>query len=787
MTRHSAIESLEARIAPAITVFHPIPDIVAGVGKTGATVDLEAIVDEDGSHRTRVEFTLNMTLPGQTSPAKITLDLFDDKAPLSVQNFLSYVNGPDGANYLGTFFHRVFDFGTGSGAGMDIIQAGGFDVTNLTQHIPTGLTLHNEYNPDDLELQNSRGTISMAKTALSPHTATSEWFINLTDNSTILGGANNGGFTVFGKVTDESLATIDAIGQAMKINRQGALTDLPVQGYPEGGTSAPEPKHLFQITEAKVVAIPSDAAGYTFSAVATEVGSTTESTLLTTSVNGGQLTLNYLTGKTGQADVTVTIKKTGEADVTDTFRVKVQPNLITNLASHSLPDQFFIADKGTSKITLSNNGGGLAKGSVKLQLFLSEIINNGNDPKTFTVDEDDIPLEEKVVSINIASGKSATLPLKFDVEYGVGEKVLVNGKAYLVVAKVDTAGAGFTELFTDDNDDAFRQTNTGYVFNLAVGKAGNRVDRSLTLEGVTYTLSGNGTAVLVPLEGGSFSINVTGTDANSNFTVKTGRGVEQHIQDINISTTIGRLNLGTVNLHGDFTALGGAKSITLGDLMGGPIDRTLSINAFPGGTQKLALSFGDVTDYSLTTNMPVSKLSAKSWLDTEATTGANDIFVAGLGSLKIAGGLEASVFNASTAKIAQIQIGGTLNGATIKTLGDIGSVKLRNMVSSSVLAGVAQQPNDLGDFADGRTISSFTVTENLSDSVVAAAKFNSIVLGSVNTTAGTTVKGIYADAIKSYLRKGEGGVRLSRLDDTTPAPEVPTLYNSSGNYEVALF
>src|SRR4030095_14909003 len=135
-------------------------------------------------------------------------------------------------------------FGTGSGAGRDIIQAGGFDVTNLTKHIETGLTLHNEYNPDDLELQNTRGTIAMAKTALSPHTATSEWFINLTDNSTILGAANNGGFTVFGKVTDQSLAVIDAIGQAMKIDQKGALTDLPVQNYPAGGTTAPTANQL---------------------------------------------------------------------------------------------------------------------------------------------------------------------------------------------------------------------------------------------------------------------------------------------------------------------------------------------------------------------------------------------------------------------------------------------------------------------------------------------------------------------------------------------------------------
>src|SRR5688572_31196070 len=91
MTRHPAIESLESRIAPAITIFHPIPDIVAGVGKTGATIDLGAMVDDDGTYRTQVKFTTNFKLPGETEFAVITLELFDDKAPLSVQNFLSYL------------------------------------------------------------------------------------------------------------------------------------------------------------------------------------------------------------------------------------------------------------------------------------------------------------------------------------------------------------------------------------------------------------------------------------------------------------------------------------------------------------------------------------------------------------------------------------------------------------------------------------------------------------------------------------------------------------------------
>src|SRR5688500_13677672 len=94
----SVLEPLEARIAPAATIANPLFDVVAATGQTGVTIDLDAMLDSAASFRTRVELVTNFTMSGTSSPAVITLELFDDKAPLNVANFLRYVQDAGAAN-----------------------------------------------------------------------------------------------------------------------------------------------------------------------------------------------------------------------------------------------------------------------------------------------------------------------------------------------------------------------------------------------------------------------------------------------------------------------------------------------------------------------------------------------------------------------------------------------------------------------------------------------------------------------------------------------------------------
>ena len=151
-----------------------------------------------------------------TSMGKIVLELYSDKAPKTVENFLGYV---DSDFYNGTLFHRVIrDF---------MIQGGGFGEDH--QQKTPGKPIKNEANNG---LRNTRGTIAMARTP-DPHSATAQFFINTVDNRTLdhtSPSPDGWGYTVFGKVV-EGLDVVDAIGKTATatrfLNRQPSR-DVPV-------------------------------------------------------------------------------------------------------------------------------------------------------------------------------------------------------------------------------------------------------------------------------------------------------------------------------------------------------------------------------------------------------------------------------------------------------------------------------------------------------------------------------------------------------------------------------
>ena len=143
----------------------------------------------------------------------ITLELDADKAPLSVENFLSYVaNG----HYNQTVFHRVIkDF---------MIQGGGFEP-GMKQK-PCAAPIDNEANTG---LHNDIYTVAMARTS-DPHSATAQFFINTTDNSFLNHSSptpQGWGYAVFGKVV-AGTEVVDAI-RAVKTGRKGFHDDVPVQ------------------------------------------------------------------------------------------------------------------------------------------------------------------------------------------------------------------------------------------------------------------------------------------------------------------------------------------------------------------------------------------------------------------------------------------------------------------------------------------------------------------------------------------------------------------------------
>ena len=141
-----------------------------------------------------------------TSLGDIKLELYEEKAPITVANFLSYV---EEGFYDSTIFHRVIN--------NFMVQGGG--ITADMKQKPTKAPIKNEA---DNGLKNERGTIAMARTA-DVNSATSQFFINHKDNSFLDHGVRDFGYAVFGKVV-EGIEIVDKIA-AVK-TRPG---DVPVE------------------------------------------------------------------------------------------------------------------------------------------------------------------------------------------------------------------------------------------------------------------------------------------------------------------------------------------------------------------------------------------------------------------------------------------------------------------------------------------------------------------------------------------------------------------------------
>ncbi len=162
----------------------------------------------------------------ETQLGTFELELFDEQAPVTVENFLNYVRDGD---YVDSVIHRSVvspvDF---------VIQGGAYRIVDdQVSSIPTDDPIVNEPG-----ILNTRGTIAMAKLSGDPNSATSSWFINLVDNPDL--DTQNGGFTVFGRVVGNGMAVVDAIA------------DLPVRSLGVSGfTSTP----LYDWSNGEVVGV----------------------------------------------------------------------------------------------------------------------------------------------------------------------------------------------------------------------------------------------------------------------------------------------------------------------------------------------------------------------------------------------------------------------------------------------------------------------------------------------------------------------------------------------------
>lgn len=150
------------------------------------------------------------TVVFSTTLGEITIELYPDKASVTVENFLAYV---DAGFFDKTIFHRVIP-------GF-VLQGGGFteDMKQKTTRPPIK-------NEAENGLKNKRGALSMARTS-DINSATSQFFINLKDNSSLDHGTRDFGYAVFAKVT-AGMDVVDKIA-AVPTGNRGRFQDVPVK------------------------------------------------------------------------------------------------------------------------------------------------------------------------------------------------------------------------------------------------------------------------------------------------------------------------------------------------------------------------------------------------------------------------------------------------------------------------------------------------------------------------------------------------------------------------------
>jgi cyclophilin family peptidyl-prolyl cis-trans isomerase len=146
-----------------------------------------------------------------TSMGNFTIELNAERAPLTVANFLKYV---DQGHYSGTIFHRV--------VANFVIQGGGFDAGGKAIPAPNKVV-----NESGNGLTNQRGTVGLARSS-EPHGGDSQFYVNLYDNEALDPNKTRWGYAVFGKVV-QGMEVVDKIGNVQTGSRGIFKEDSPLQ------------------------------------------------------------------------------------------------------------------------------------------------------------------------------------------------------------------------------------------------------------------------------------------------------------------------------------------------------------------------------------------------------------------------------------------------------------------------------------------------------------------------------------------------------------------------------
>jgi len=262
------------------------------------TVDLRLSFAIDGVSGTIVRFDTILGL--------INVELFDISTPITVENFLRYV---DRGSYINSLIHRV--------SPSFVIQGGGFKIPVPPTEPPTAITALDSIE-NEAGISNLRGTLAAAR-SLELDSATNEWFFNLVDNTFLDDPVSP--YAVFGRVIGNSILVVDSIGQVKPFD----------MGVGEPFTEFPLINPSVPLVEENYVAIYSvepipvyPTAGEDMSALTFAVSST-DPGLVTPNLENSELRLSYPSGEAGSAEITVECSDSDGNKALTSFMVEVNP------------------------------------------------------------------------------------------------------------------------------------------------------------------------------------------------------------------------------------------------------------------------------------------------------------------------------------------------------------------------------------------------------------------------------------------------------------------------------
>ena len=318
----ASVSNAAPKLLPVLN--HSIADQSVAVGSSSISLNMANSFGMEEIDDQVVRFTSQFNNSG--APIVMDMALFSNRTPTTRTNFLKYVTDGD---YINSFIHRsVSNF---------VIQGGASRVVNNAfAAVPTDPPILNEFG-----VSNTLGTISMAKAGYSPNSATSQWFVSLGANSDNLDN-QNGGFTVFGRLTRSTLSSAQLFGNTFyfPIFNYAALygqiyNELPL--FYTHVVNNIQFEDLILFTNVSLVALPPNQAGE--SAVLTySILSNSNPTVATAAIQSSALVLTPVAGQVGVANITVRATDSVGNTVDDTFSYSINDTFTTWVTKNTFPN-----------------------------------------------------------------------------------------------------------------------------------------------------------------------------------------------------------------------------------------------------------------------------------------------------------------------------------------------------------------------------------------------------------------------------------------------------------------